>query len=325
MTPDLPPLRLARRLALILPLAAAGCNHRAATPADGAGATAAAPTPAPTPATVPQTLAWSDLAALPVAPADERVPYGDDPLQVAELRRPASDGPFPVVVLVHGGCWRSAYDLRHVSQLAAAFAREGIATWTLEYRRLGDAGGGWPGTFEDVARGVDRLRDVAAARGLDTTRVVLVGHSAGGQLALWAAARRAPEGTVPRGPALRARGVVGLAAITDLRSYGAAPGGCNAAVAPLLGGTPAEVGARYDLVSPAALPPLDLPVRLVHGALDRTVPPEQSAWYAGYVNGAGGDARVLLVPDAAHFDVVAPTTSAWPVVLGAVRDLLGAR
>lgn len=325
MTPDAPPPRLPRLLALLLPLAAAGCNHRAATPADGVGAAGAASPSAAASDSAPRPLAWGDLAALPVAPADERVPYGDDPLQVAELRRPTGDGPFPVVVLVHGGCWRSAYDVRHVSQLAAAFAREGIATWTLEYRRLGDAGGGWPGTFEDVARGVDRLRDVAAQHRLDTTRVVLVGHSAGGQLALWAAARRAAEGTVPRGPALRPRGVVGLAAITDLRGYGAAPGSCNGAVAPLLGGTAAEVGPRYDLVSPAALPPLDLPVRLVHGALDRTVPPEQSASYAGYVTGAGGDARVLLVPDAAHFDVVSPTTSAWPVVLGAVRDLLGAR
>ena len=314
-----------RRLAVPLLLAAAaGCGRRPPPPA--AERPPVAPAPAPAPAAVSTfapPLTWNDLAALPVAPADARIAYGDDPLQFVELRLPPGTGPFPVVVLIHGGCWQAAYDVQHVSQLAAALAREGVATWTLEYRRLGDAGGGWPGTFDDVARGIDALRPAAAHHPLDTARVVLVGHSAGGQLALWAAGARAGAGTTPRGPALRARGVVSLAGITDLRAYGAAPGGCNASVTPLLGGTPAEVGARYDLVSPVSLVPLGVPVRLVHGALDRTVPPEQSHRFAERATAAGDDARVRLVEGAAHFDVVAASSVAWPAVLGAVRDLLG--
>jgi acetyl esterase/lipase len=316
-----------RRLAVPLLLAAAaGCGRQAPSPAAGrsAGASASAAAPVSAPASMPAPpITWSDLAALPVAPADARIAYGDDPLHFAELRLPPGAGPFPVAVLVHGGCWQAAYDVQHVSQLAAALAREGVATWTLEYRRLGDAGGGWPGTFDDVARGIDALRPAAAQHPLDTSRVVLVGHSAGGQLALWAAGPRAAAGTVPRGPALRARGVVSLAGITDLRAYGAAPGGCNASVTPLLGGTPAEVGPRYDLVSPVSLVPLGVPVRLVHGALDRTVPPEQSRDFAERATAAGDDARLLLVDGAAHFDVVAASSAAWPTVLGAVRELLG--
>ena len=314
-----------RRCRLAVPLllaAAAGCGRQRPAPAAEHPTVAAAPASLPVAVSAPP-LTWNDLAALPVAPADARIAYGDDPLQFAELRLPSGAGPFPVVVLVHGGCWQAAYDVRHVSQLAAALAREGIATWTLEYRRLGDAGGGWPGTFDDVARGIDALLPAAAHHPLDPARVVLVGHSAGGQLALWAAGARAAAGTMPRGPALRVRGVVSLAGITDLRAYGAAPGGCNASVTPLLGGTPAEVGARYDLVSPLSLVPLGVPVRLVHGALDRTVPPEQSHRFAERATAAGDDARVRLVEGAAHFDVVAASSVAWPAVLGAVRDLLG--
>ncbi|CAA9328891.1 MAG: hypothetical protein AVDCRST_MAG68-2386 [uncultured Gemmatimonadetes bacterium] len=255
------------------------------------------------------------------APAGQRVAYGAGPLQFGELRLPDGGGPAPVVVLVHGGCWQNEYTLSHVAGAAEALRRAGFAVWALEYRRLGDPGGGWPGTFQDVARGVDHLRILAAtAPRLDTTRVVLAGHSAGGQLALWAASRRAGDALGGAFP-LRAAGVVSLAGITDLRGYGAAPGGCNSSVHPLLGGTPAEHPDRYAAVSPIERVPLGVPVRLVHGARDPIVPVAQSRALLDRMRAAGESAELTVVEGAGHFDVIAPQSEAWKAVVSAVRAL----
>ena len=135
-------------------------------------------------------LSAADLADFANPPADARIPYGDDPLQFGDLRLPPGGGPHPVAVFVHGGCWLSEYDIAHSSAVTAALAQSGIATWSLEYRRVGDEGGAWPGTLQDVARGADHLRSIAARYRLDLDRVIAAGHSAGGQLALWLAARR---------------------------------------------------------------------------------------------------------------------------------------
>ncbi len=132
---------------------------------------------------------WGEIASQPVPPADHRIAYGSDSLHFGELRLPRGSGPHPLVVVIHGGCWRSQYDLRHISSASAALTRAGFATWTLEYRRIGNPGGGWPGTFRDVTQGVDYVRTLAQSFPLDTGRVVLLGHSAGGHLALWLAAR----------------------------------------------------------------------------------------------------------------------------------------
>ncbi len=256
-------------------------------------------------------------------PGGQRIAYGADPLQFGELRLPEGSGPAPVVVLVHGGCWQAEYTLAHLGGAAAALAREGFAVWSIEYRRIGDPGGGWPGTFQDVARGVDHLRVLAAASPrLDTARVVLAGHSAGGQLALWAASRRAggePGGASP----LRAAGVVSLAGITDLRAYGAAPGDCSSSVYPLLGGTPAEHPERYAAVSPVERVPLGVPVRFVHGAADPIVPVAQSRALLDRMRAAGERAELVLVEGAGHFDVVAPQAEAWKAVVKAVRAVAG--
>jgi acetyl esterase/lipase len=270
-------------------------------------------------------LAWDDIARLPRPPADQRIPYGSDPLQFGELRLPAGAGPHPVAVVIHGGCWRSEFDLQHVASASAALARAGVATWTIEYRRLGDPGGGWPGTFEDVGRATDHLRTLAERYALDLGRVVLVGHSAGGHLALWTAARhRVPAGSPIHSPdPLPVRGVVSLAGITDLRTFGAAPGGCSAAVAPLLGGTPAEVPARYAAANPVELLPLGVPIHLVHGSLDPIVSVEQSRSFEARARAAGDASRLWLVEGAGHFELVAPRSAAWSHVERAVQSLIG--
>jgi acetyl esterase/lipase len=270
-------------------------------------------------------LEWSDIAALPQEPADERIQYGADPLQFGELRLPAGPGPHPVAVFIHGGCWRSHFDLRHVASASAALARAGVATWTIEYRRIGDAGGGWPGTFQDVALGTDHLRTLAQRYPLDLTRVVLIGHSAGGHLALWLAARHhLPPGS-PIGSAdpLPIRGVVPLAGITDLRTFGAGAGGCNAAVAALLGGTPEEVPTRYAQANPMELLPSGVPTRLLHGALDPIVPVEQSRSFQAHGSERGDDTRLRVIEGMGHFDLIAPTSPAWRQVERTVRSLLG--
>src|SRR5439155_8576098 len=142
-----------------------------------------------------------------------------DSLQFGELRLPKGRGPFPVAIVIHGGCWRSDYDLKHVGPLAGALTERGIATWTIEYRRIGDPGGGWPGTFEDVAQAADHLRALARRYPLDLHHVVAIGHSAGGHLALWLAARPGlpPDAALASADPLPISGVVGLAAISDLR------------------------------------------------------------------------------------------------------------
>jgi acetyl esterase/lipase len=267
---------------------------------------------------------WEKISGLPAPEADKRISYGDDSLNFGDLRLPRGPGPHPLAVVIHGGCWRSESDLRHASHLSAALTKDGIATWTIEYRRIGDAGGGWPGTFADVARGTDYVRTLASRFPLDLSRVVLVGHSAGGQLALWLAGRRnLPQDSplVSTDP-MRVRGVVALAGITDLRSFSVGSAYCNASVAPLLGGTPDKVPERYAQASPIELVPLGVPQRLLHGSLDRFVPVEQSLGFARRAKEKGDDAEALLIEGAGHFDLIAPFAPAWTRVEQAVISLL---
>jgi acetyl esterase/lipase len=265
----------------------------------------------------------SDLARLPQPPADLVIPYGREPQQAAELRLPMGEGLHPVVVLVHGGCWQAPWAMDHVRALAAALTAEGFATWSLEYRRLGDPGGGWPGTLEDVARGADHLREVATAHRLDLDRVVAVGHSAGGQLALWLAARHrlAPDSPL-RGPKpLRLRGVVSLAGVLDLRA-GAEGEVCGDSIPRLLGGPPVERADRIAQASPIELLPLGVPQRLVCGALDTLVPNELSRRYQAAARAKGDAVALEVVDGAGHFELVDPASRAWPAVREAVKSLL---
>lgn len=275
-------------------------------------------------------LSWKQLSAIAQPPAGERIAYGEAPQQFGELRLPEAarwgQGPHPVAVLVHGGCWLADYDYRYFNHLAAALTEQGVATWTLEFRRLGDAGGGWPGTLRDVAQATDHLRELANTQPLDVSRVVSVGHSAGGQLALWLGARHklAVESELYTPQPLPLRGVVALAAITDLDSYRIGkPDSCNASVEKLLGGAPTAWPRRYAESSPIALLPLGVPQWLIQGGQDAIVPPAGLLTYAAAATAAGDSAEVAMVGELGHFDPVAPATPLGAEAIAAVRRLLG--
>lgn len=255
----------------------------------------------------------------------EIVRYGDAPSQYAELHSPAGAAGaagLPVVVLVHGGFWRAAYDLTLMHPLSADLAERGYAAWNVEYRRVGEPGGGWTGTFQDVAAAVDRLADVFPAYGLDTGRIAVVGHSAGGHLALWCAARHRLPPQAPGAPArIRPRAVVSQAGVADLRSADAEGLGEHAVEA-LLGGHAGEVSDRYAVTSPRDLLPLGVPQLLVHGDADDRVPLAQSREYAAAARASGDRVELVEVRGADHFDVIAPAHEAWTTVVDRLPALL---
>ena len=272
----------------------------------------------------PALLTAQDLARLPVHPPDERLPYGEDAQQFADLCLPEGAGPHPVVVLVHGGCWRAAYGLEHLSPLAKALSNEGVAVWSLEYRRLG-SGGGWPHTFLDVAAGADSLRGAADKHALEVERVVTVGHSAGGHLALWLAGRpRLPrESPLFKENPLRVRGAVSLAGIPDLERA-LEEKVCGTAAGELLGGGPGAAPERFAQASPARLLPLGVPQHLLNGDRDEIVPAAYAHPYAEAARLRGDEVTWTLLPDAGHFELVVPGSAVWPRVRGAVLGLLHA-
>jgi acetyl esterase/lipase len=265
-------------------------------------------------------LTVADYLAFPPAPPDARLPYGRAPDQFGDLYVPAGAGPHPVVLLVHGGCWQARYGLEPLGPLCLALRAEGVAVWSLEYRRLG-GGGGWPATLLDVAAGADALRRVDAP--LDLARVVAAGHSAGGQLALWLAARPRLARSSPLWTAapLPICGVLALAALADLAEAGRR-GLCDGASAELLGGDPLALPERYAEASPAALLPLGVPTLHLVGAHDAIVPPDYLAVHVAAAQAAGDKTSLAVLPDAAHFEVVAPGTQAWPAVVAALHTLL---
>jgi dipeptidyl aminopeptidase/acylaminoacyl peptidase len=259
-------------------------------------------------------ISYSEVAATPTPAADHRIAYGDGALQYGELRLPPGSARVPLVVLIHGGCWQAQYTFHHTRPAAAALVKEGYAVWTPEYRRLGDAGGGWPGTFDDIALAVDYVRTLAKDYpSIDTARVLVMGHSAGGHLALWAASR------TEKNP-LHIVGAVSLAGITDLSAF-STEGSCGASALALMGGSADEQQARYAAADPVRRVPIRTPVRLVHGELDPIVPLSQSRSFLEHDSAAGGRVDLEVVPGLGHFDLIAPQTEAWRAVIRAVRSL----
>jgi acetyl esterase/lipase len=271
----------------------------------------------------PRQMTVKDLLAIPPTPADHRIAYGEDPNQFGQLRLPKREGLFPVVIVIHGGCWLSQYDLHHISPLATEITKMGMATWSLEYRRIGNEGGGWPGTFQDVAAGADYLKDLAKEFPLDLERVIVIGHSAGGHLALWLAARsKIPPKELLHDPdPLPVKGVISLAGVGDL-SLAGLQGVCGGAIPKLMGGAPADVPDRYAQGSPLKLLPLGVPQILIQGAKDQIVPVKSAADYYEAAKKSGDKVDLVLLQEAGHFELIMPATFAWPEVRKAIEALI---
>ena len=247
--------------------------------------------------------------------------YGPDPSQFGQLYRPRGGGPFQVIVVIHGGFWRSAYDLSLGTPLAEDLAGRGYAAWNLEYRRVGN-GGGWPTTLLDVAAGIDLLADLEAAGSpLDLSRVATLGHSAGGHLAVWAAARPGLPAAAPGAePVVTLSGALAQAGVLDLRRAADEQLGVGA-TQELLGGEPEEVPDRYAVASPVQRVPLGVPVVCVHGRSDTNVPLSQSQSYARAATAAGDNVEVVEV-EGDHFVVIDVHAEAWATIVDHLPDLL---
>lgn len=275
----------------------------------------------------PRLLSPDEVMQLPSGTVEHRGVYGRDSMQFGELRLPPGRGPFPVAVVVHGGCFDVRATLRVNAPMADALRREGIATWNVEYRSIEHPGGGWPGTFTDVGAAVDHVRELARQFPLDTTQVVAVGHSAGAPLAAWAALRdRVPEGSPVRsaGAPLRLRGAVALGGPLELAPLiGHDELICGGPViARLMGGTPGAVPDNYGAVTPTSLAHPGTRVRLISGEFDPVVPDASARSSVEQMRAAGADAEYRQLLGAGHFEVIAPGSDAWPVVLEAVRAML---
>jgi acetyl esterase/lipase len=270
-------------------------------------------------------IGFSDLLARPRPTGGVRHAYGADPLQFGELWTPEGPGPHPVVIMIHGGCWRADLPgLELMDHAVADLARRGMALWNLEYRRIGHAGGGYPGTFLDVAAGVDHLRALAGDHDLDLSRVVLSGHSAGGHLAVWALARRRLPRSSPlwTPEPLAARGAVALAGIIDLAAYHAqGPDECGGpGVIDALVGS-ADRSDAYEDTSPPRLLPLGAPQVVISGALDHIVPSAFGSAYGGAAQAAGDEIEVIDFAGAGHFELIDPTSQAWPQICARLEAL----
>ena len=240
--------------------------------------------------------------------ADRRISYGSDPNQFMDVRVPQGKGPHPVVFFIHGGYWRAKYDLAYAGHLCAALAQSGIATWNIEYRRVGNPGGGWPGTFEDVRAAYQFLRAHPAEA--DLKRVCIAGHSAGGHLALCLASF---EKTVTR--AFSLAGVLDLRRAWELHLS-------NDAVREFLGGPPSEVPEHYREASPAERAIPQATQKLVHGTADSSVPYEISKGYAEVKKKAGENVELITLPDVGHFEIVDPGSAVWTKVEAIFQSLV---
>ena len=268
-----------------------------------------------------------DINKLPAGKADYRIPYGDDPLQFGDLRLPTGQGPFPIAIVVHGGCWISYFaDVAFMNPVAEALTRAGIATWNIEYRRVDHVGGGWPGTFTDVAQAVDHVRELAIAHPLDLQRVIILGHSAGGHLGHWAAARhRLPKDSpLASDNPLPVIGVINISGPGDIKPFLAIQERVcgDVPITRLVGGTPEEVPDRYRQASPVELLPLGIKQVLIIGDHDESVPSEFGRQYEKAGQASGDDVTFIELEDTGHFEAIAPGTLAWAKVEAVARTML---
>lgn len=268
-----------------------------------------------------------DVLTRQVPPPDLTLSYGPLPEHLIDVRLPVNAtpaGPRPLVVVVHGGFWMAEFDRAHAGPQSAGFAAAGYVVATVEYRRVGQ-GGGWPATFDDVALLTDTVPGLvhdAVGDRVDIVRTVLVGHSAGGHLASWAASRHRlpPDAAWHRSSALPVSGVVSLAGVLDLVASERMGLGSHAA-RKVLGGAPRRRPDRYALASPAALLPTGARTVIVHGSRDDVVPVEISQTYAEQASAAGDDVVLHELEGVGHFELIDPLSPAWPTVLAAAARL----
>ncbi len=241
----------------------------------------------------------------------QRYSYGEDPSQYTDLFLPAERRNNAVIVIIHGGYWRSKYDAGLGVPLAEDLSSRGYACWNLEYRRAGN-GGGWPETFDDVGAGIDALAGAAEEHELELGNVIALGHSAGGHLAVWAAARDVGSG-------VKLAGVVSQSGLLNLHMAHSLGLSENAAQN-LMGTAPDEEPERWKLADPMNAIPLSVPVIALHGDDDATVPLSESTSYVDAAVAAGADVELRMIPGD-HFGMITPGTAAWEDVATAVADL----
>lgn len=272
----------------------------------------------------------ADVMAIEKKAATAKIQYGEDRLQFGELRIPETPGPHPVVVIIHGGCWLSAFSLDLMDAMATDLTEKGYATWNLEYRRLSDIGGGWPNTFLDVAQGLNYLKTLEKEYNLNLRRVVVTGHSAGGHLALYLAGKRNIPADFPIADPdpnpVSISGVVSLAGIVDLTTYLVRDGNtCGANVDELVEGLPETVPDRYKFGSPINLLPHGTPTILVTGINDNIVPISHVSPYLTVSSAAKEPVKSVDIPGAGHFEVIAPGSVAWPAIVDAIKQMSKAK
>ncbi len=271
-----------------------------------------------------QRLGPRDVDALPSRLPQLRASYGADSLQFGDLRLPEGPGPFPLAIVIHGGCWTKGLTLTNTAAIASALLDDGIATWNIEYRQMGDPGAGWPNTFLDIGAGVDYARTLAARFPLDLGRVVIIGHSAGAHLALWAAGRPqlATQSPIRGQNPIAVSAAVAIDGPTDLASLiGPDADVCGSPViVPLMGGTPEVVPQRYHDGSPKEMLPLGVHQYIVGAAV---ISETDAHAYKMAARVAGDSAAVLIVKEGGHFGVIAPGTPYWTPVHEFIRRAFG--
>lgn len=273
-----------------------------------------------------QLISWRDLIDGDLPQPTERIYYGDDSLQFGDLWLPDDQKPHTTVILYHGGCWLDIYPgVEIMNHMAEALRRNGFAVWNIEYRRLGHDGGGYPGTFQDAANGADYLREIAGKFDLNLNRVIASGHSAGGHLATWLAAKKNLPDSSPLNSEklIDIHATISLAGINDLERYASyGSSSCGENTVERFIDLEGRGESAYLDTSPVNLLPLGVPFVEITAAFDAPVPPFFGNHFVNEAKDAGDDATLILQPKAGHFEMITPWSDEWEEVLELFQTIL---